>query len=71
MPIDFNGFRVELQKNKMTQTELCERAGLRPTTISDMACGKIKRIPVDALEKICGLLNCQPGDIMKYISDEK
>jgi len=70
MAIDFNGLRVELTKNKMTQIELCERAGLRPATVSAMCSGRIKRVPVDAINSICRLLDCQPGDIMVYIPDK-
>ena len=24
----------------------------------------------DAIDKLCGLLNCQPGDLLQYIPDE-
>ena len=27
-------------------------------------------VSLENIATICGLLNCQPGDIMKYISDE-
>ena len=29
-----------------------------------------KILAQDALNKVCKLLNCQPGDIMEYIPDE-
>lgn len=28
-----------------------------------------KKISLDAIEKICKLLHCQPGDILEYIED--
>ncbi len=30
-----------------------------------------KYISMDAISKICKLLDCQPGDIMTYIRDEE
>ena len=32
---------------------------------------KGKYISMDAISKICKLLNCQPGDIMEYEDEEK
>lgn len=29
-----------------------------------------KYISMDAISKICKLLNCQPGDILEYVDDE-
>lgn len=30
-----------------------------------------KYISMDAISKICKLLNCQPGDILEYIDDKE
>ena len=30
-----------------------------------------KRITTDSIAALCGALNCQPGDILEYIPDEK
>lgn len=30
-----------------------------------------KYISMDAVSKICELLNCQPGDIMEYVEEEE
>jgi putative transcriptional regulator len=54
---------------EMTQKELAEKTGIRPPTISAICTGSIKHLPVDALEKICEVLECQPADIMEYIKD--
>lgn len=29
-----------------------------------------KKVSLSAIEKICELLNCQPGDILEYVSEE-
>ncbi|MBQ9960775.1 MAG: helix-turn-helix transcriptional regulator [Firmicutes bacterium] len=61
--------KVMLAKREMTQKELAERTGIRPATISAIATGSIKQLPIDALNKICNELDCQPADLMEYIPD--
>jgi len=62
--------KVMLAKREMTQKELAERTGIRPPTVSAICTGAIKHLPVDALEKICEVLDCQPADLMEYIKEE-
>ena len=68
--IDFSGVRVELARKKMTQKRLAEITGIRPPTISKIFLGTISRVPVDVLDKICQVLDCQPGDLMVYVPDD-
>lgn len=58
--------KVMLALREMTQKELAERTGIRPPTISAICLGTIKHLPVDALDKICEVLDCQPADLMEY-----
>ena len=59
--------KVLLAMNEMTQMQLSEKTG----TISAICTGSAKHLPVDVIDKICTVLNCQPGDFMEYIPDEK
>ena len=61
--------KVMLAIREMTQKELAEKTGIRPPTISAICTGTIKHLPVDALDKICAVLNCQPSDLMEYIKE--
>jgi putative transcriptional regulator len=61
--------KVMLAMREMTQKELAEKTGIRPPTVSAICLGTIKHLPMDALDKICSVLNCQPGDIMEYYPD--
>jgi len=63
--------KVQLAMKDMNQKQLAEQTGIRPSTVSAICTGNIKEVPVAVLDKICTLLNCQPGDIMEYIPDEK
>jgi putative transcriptional regulator len=69
MPIIIN-LDVELAKKKMKSIELAERIGLTPVNLSILKTGKIKAIRLQTLESICKELNCQPGDILQYKTEE-
>ena len=60
---------VMLAKRKMSVTELTERVGLTMANISLLKNGKVKAIKLSTLEKICEVLDCQPGDILEYIKE--
>ena len=62
--------KVMLAIREMTQKDLAEKTGIRPPTISAICTNTIKHLPVDALNKICVALDCQPADLMEYIADE-
>lgn len=62
--------KVWLAMRDMTQKELAERTGIRPPTISAICTGTIKHLPVEALDKICTVLDCQPGDLIEFIKAE-
>ena len=38
-------------------------------TVSAICTGAVKHLPVDALDKICEVLNCQPADLMEYVDE--
>ena len=62
--------KIMLAMREMTQKELAEKTGIRPPTISAICTGTIKHLPVDVLERICDVLDCQPGDIIEFVKDE-
>ena len=61
---------VVLAMRKMTSLELAERIGITPANLSILKTGKAKAIRFSTLEAICKALNCQPGDIIKYVDKE-
>jgi putative transcriptional regulator len=68
MPIIVN-VDVMLAKRKMQSKELAEKLGITPANLSILKTGKAKGIRFDTLEAICKILDCQPGDILEYISE--
>ena len=61
--------KVMLALRGMTQKELAEKTGIRPPTVSAICVGTVKHLPVDALEKICDVLDCQPADLIEYVRE--
>ena len=61
---------VMLAKRKMTSAELAEKIDITPANLSILKTGKARAIRFSTLEAICKALNCQPGDIIKYVEKE-
>ena len=62
---------VMLAKRKMSVTELSNRVGITMANISILKNGKAKAIKLETLNKICEVLECQPGDILEYVPGEE
>ena len=69
MPIVVN-LDVMLARRKMRSRELAERVGITEQNISLLKSGKVKGVRFETLEKICEILECQPGDVLEYRKDE-
>ena len=54
--------KVLLAMHDMNQKQLAELTGVRPQTITNIVNNKIKQIPVEALDSICEVLNCDVCD---------
>lgn len=61
---------VMLAKRKMRSKELAESIGITEQNVSLLKSGKVKGVRFETLEKICEVLQCQPGDILEYRPDE-
>lgn len=60
---------VMLAKRKMRSNELADKIGITTANLSILKTGKAKAIRFSTLEAICEVLDCQPGDIMEYVSE--
>ena len=58
---------VMLAKRKMSVTELSEKLGITMANVSILKNGKAKAIKIETLDKLCRILDCQPGDLMEYV----
>lgn len=70
MPIVVN-LDVVMARRKISLNELSERVDLTLSNLSILKTGKAKAIRFSTLDAICKALDCQPGDILEYVSAEK
>lgn len=60
-----------LAERKMQLTELSKRVDVSIVNLSKLKTGKVRAVRFSTLEAICRELDCQPGDILEYVPDEK
>ena len=65
MPIIVN-LDVMLARRKMRLNTLAENVGITPQNLSVLKTGKAKAIRFGTLERICEILECQPGDLLAF-----
>lgn len=69
MPINVT-LDVVLARRKVKGKDLAKAVGITEQNLSILRSGKAKGVRFSTLEKICEVLNCQPGDVLEYLSDE-
>jgi len=65
MPIVVN-LDVVLAQRKMRMNTVAERVGITPQNLSVLKTGRAKAIRFSTLEKLCEVLDCQPGDLLAF-----
>ena len=56
---------------KISLNELAQKVGIANVNLSNIKTGKVSAIRFSALNAICDVLDCQPGDILEFQRDEK
>ncbi|MFT7464654.1 MAG: putative transcriptional regulator [Pseudohongiellaceae bacterium] len=69
MPITVQ-LNERLKERQMTLTELADRVGLTLANLSILKTGKARAIRFSTLDAICRELQCQPGELLSYDSDD-
>ena len=62
---------VMMARRKIGVGELAEKVGLTMANLSILKNNKAKAVRFSTLEALCRALDCQPGDILAWESDEK
>jgi len=62
---------VMMAKRKMGLSELASKIDITLANLSILKNNKAKAIRFSTLEAVCKALDCQPGDILEYVSDDK
>lgn len=59
-----------LVQKKVTSRALAQAIGVSETNLSLLKSGKVKGVRFATLGAICAYLDCQPGDILRYVPDD-
>ncbi len=62
---------VMMARRKIGLTELASKIDITLANLSILKNNKAKAIRFSTLEAICKALDCQPGDILEYMPDNK
>ena len=70
----FGSVRIELnaliQKSGISKNKLCQRAEMQRTQLNNYCNNSISRLDIDVLARICTVLQCEMGDLLKFIPPE-
>ena len=62
---------VLLAERKVSVNDLAAAVGITPVNVSVLKNGRAKAIRFSTLDAICRELDCQPGDILEWVSDDE
>jgi putative transcriptional regulator len=62
---------VMLAKRKTTLTELSEALDINLAPLSLLKTGKARGVRFSTLNAICQMLECQPGDLLQFVSEKE
>jgi putative transcriptional regulator len=60
---------VMMARRKMRSKELAEAIDITEANLSLLKSGKVKGVRFSTLDRICAVLDCQPGDILEFRRD--
>jgi len=60
---------VALAKKKMSVSELAAAIDITPVNVSVLKNGRAKAVRFSTLDAICRVLECQPGDILRWVPE--
>ncbi len=55
-----------LKEQGMSVSKLALEVGITRANVSNIKTGNVKALRFSTLDKLCEVLDCQPGDIIKY-----
>ena len=59
-----------LVRRGITLTDLADRVGITLANLSILKTGKARAIRFSTLDALCRELDCQPGDLLEWVSGE-
>lgn len=60
---------VQLALKKMSVQEFADAIGITPANVAVLKNGRAKAVRFTTLDAICRVLECQPGDILRWTDE--
>ncbi len=61
---------VLLARRRMSVGEFADAIGITPANVAVLKNGRAKAVRFSTLDAICRVLECQPGDVLAWVSDQ-
>lgn len=58
---------VMLARRKMSVAEFAEAVGITPANVAVLKNGRAKAVRFTTLDAVCRVLECQPGDVLRWV----
>jgi putative transcriptional regulator len=62
---------VMLARRKMSVGELADRVGITPANLAVLKNGRAKAVRFATLAALCEVLECQPGDLLRWEAEDQ
>lgn len=60
---------VLLAQRKMSVADFADAIGLTPANVAVLKNGRAKAVRFTTLDAVCRVLECQPGDVLRWAPD--
>lgn len=58
---------VMLARRKMSVGDFADAVGITPANVAVLKNGRARAVRFSTLDEICRVLDCQPGDILRWV----
>lgn len=62
---------LELARRKMSVGEFADLVGITPANVAVLKNGRAKAVRFSTLERMCEVLDCQPGDLLEWVPENR
>jgi putative transcriptional regulator len=61
---------VLLARRRMSVAEFADAVGITPANVAVLKNGRAKAVRFSTLDAVCRVLDCQPGEVLRWVPDE-
>lgn len=61
---------VMLAKRRMSVADFADAIGITPANVAVLKNGRAKAVRFTTLDAVCRVLDCQPGEVLRWVPDD-